>query len=180
MRRRIKVHWNYTVDEAARALSVSKGTVRRWIKAGLPALADQRPVLLLGTDLLDFFKARSTPKQKCQQNECYCVKCRAPRSPAEGIAEFVPLTSTSGNLRALCPECTSLMHKRIGIIALDALERILDVKRLPAEAPRHDSRPKGTKSSVGNEAYALVSRRITDIPSPSLNDHFTQERENDA
>jgi hypothetical protein len=33
--RGIKLHRNYTVDEAARALGCSKGTVRRWLKIGL-------------------------------------------------------------------------------------------------------------------------------------------------
>jgi DNA-directed RNA polymerase specialized sigma24 family protein len=33
---RIKTHRSYDVTEAARALGVAKGTVRRWLKDGLP------------------------------------------------------------------------------------------------------------------------------------------------
>jgi DeoR/GlpR family transcriptional regulator of sugar metabolism len=33
---RIKIHRSYDVTEAARALGVAKGTVRRWLKDGLP------------------------------------------------------------------------------------------------------------------------------------------------
>jgi excisionase family DNA binding protein len=132
LRRGIKLHRNYTVDEAARTLGISKGTVRRWIRSGLPVLADQKPALILGADLLEFMKARSRPAQKCAPHECYCVKCREPRAPAGNIAELIPLTVTGGNLRALCPVCATLMHKRVAVSALDALNRILDVKRLAA------------------------------------------------
>ena len=166
-RRGAKIHWNYTVDEAARALGVSKGTVRRWIKAGLPALTEKRPILIIGGDLLDFLAARSASKQKCQPDECYCVKCRAPRRPAGRMADFVPLTATSGNLRALCPECASLMHRRIGIAALEVLGRALELKCLPANGA-----PTSSKLSGLGEASALAPRHITDSATPSLNDHF--------
>ena len=43
----IKTHRNYTVDEVAKALGVSKGTVRRWIKCGLPVLKERKPMLIL-------------------------------------------------------------------------------------------------------------------------------------
>lgn len=44
---RVKVHRSYTVDEAARLLGVTKGTIRRWIGAGLPAITDRKPFLIL-------------------------------------------------------------------------------------------------------------------------------------
>jgi excisionase family DNA binding protein len=40
-RRSIKIHRNYTVEEAARTTGCAKGTIRRWIKSGaLPAITD--------------------------------------------------------------------------------------------------------------------------------------------
>src|SRR4051812_2339386 len=125
--RLVKLHRSYTVEEAARTLRVCKGTVRRWVKSGLPAIKDQKPVLILGGDLGDFLKARAAIKTRCKAHECYCVKCRAAREPAGAMAEFVPLTATSGNLRALCPVCTTLMHKRIATASLNDLRRVLDV-----------------------------------------------------
>ena len=74
--RGIKIHRNYEVGEAARDLRVCKGTVRRWIKSGLPTLTDRKPMLILGEDLIAFHKARTGKRQTCQPNECYCVKCR--------------------------------------------------------------------------------------------------------
>ena len=150
-RRGIKIHRSYSVEEVARSHGVAKGTVRRWIKSGLPALTDRKPTLILGADLMDFLKARAAPKQRCKPHECYCVKCRAPRAPAEAMAEFVPLTPTTGNLRALCPICTTLMHKRIAVVQLEAIRAVLDV--------------------TAGEAR----ERITDSPHPSLNDHVPKE-----
>jgi hypothetical protein len=63
--RRVKKHRSYAVDEVARTLGISKGTVRRWIKSGLSALTDQKPMLILGADLIDFGKTRRRPKSNC-------------------------------------------------------------------------------------------------------------------
>jgi hypothetical protein len=126
-RPQINIHRAYEVDEVARRVSVAKGTVRRWMKGDLPALTDQKPALILGEDLVQFLAARKAPRQRCAPDECYCVKCRAPRKPAGLMAEFVPLTARTGNLRAICPVCERLMHKRISHDALDSLRALLDV-----------------------------------------------------
>jgi excisionase family DNA binding protein len=84
-RRSIKIHRNYTVEEAARATGSAKGTIRRWIKSGaLPEITDRKPNLILGGDLFDYLTARATPGPKLRLNECYSLKCRAPREPAAG------------------------------------------------------------------------------------------------
>jgi len=126
-RRGIKMHRSYKVEEVARLLHVSKRTVRRWIKAGLAAITDQKPILIPGEDLLAFLATRKQRSRRCQPEECYCVKCRAPRRPAGGMADFIPLTIKTGNLQAICPVCGSLMHKRIRRDAVEALRRVLDV-----------------------------------------------------
>jgi hypothetical protein len=79
-RRGIKIHRSYTVDETARNLKVAKVTVRRWIKNGLPALTERRPIIILGSDLAQFLST-SEPRQTCQPHECYCVNAVALRSP---------------------------------------------------------------------------------------------------
>ena len=85
--RRVKSLLSYTVDEAARTLEVHRGTIRHWIKKqGLPVLAERRPHLILGRDLVVFLKAlRQSRKQKCGRGEIYCLKCRVPRKPVEGL-----------------------------------------------------------------------------------------------
>jgi hypothetical protein len=122
----VKSHESYTVDEVARNQGVAKGTVRRWLKTGLPALNEKRPCLILGGDLVDFLKGRKTPKQTCKPEECYCFRCKAPRKPAFAEAEYQPITPTNGQLIALC-ECSTLMHKRVSLATLDALKGILQI-----------------------------------------------------
>lgn len=130
--RAVKRHRSYTVDEAARATGSCKGTVRRWLKSGLPAITDQRPALILGEDLIAFLDRRKRDRQKCQPHECYCLSCRQPRAPAFNAVEFVPLSVSSGNLRALCETCSTVMHKRVAVANLDRLRTILDVTIMQA------------------------------------------------
>ena len=125
--RSISKHRSYSVDEAARALGVAKGTVRRWLKDGLPALTDQRPALITGAALIAFLDARAKPPTRCALNECFCFSCRAPRRPAFGEVEFHVLAPSNGNLRALCEVCTTVMHKRVSTAKLDALRGLATV-----------------------------------------------------
>ena len=126
-RRRIKIHLNYTVDEAARTVGTGKPAVRRWIKGGLPVIDRRKPALIRGVDLFEFLKARSKSKQPCPAGHCYCVKCKASHPPHGGMAEFVQLTPTNGNLRGLCPGCGTMMHRRTSLTQLEQIRAFLDV-----------------------------------------------------
>jgi excisionase family DNA binding protein len=126
-RKGLKSHRNYTVEEVARLIGSSRGTVRRWTKKGLPFVTEQRPRLIRGDDLLEFLTKLKAPKQRCHLHECYCFKCRAPREPALRMAEIIRDRPTSGNLRALCPVCETWMHKRVSFAALDNLRAKLDI-----------------------------------------------------
>ncbi|MEP0234584.1 MAG: helix-turn-helix domain-containing protein [Parasphingorhabdus sp.] len=154
--RLIKIHRSYTVEEAARALGVAKGTVRRWLKQGLECLNDQRPALILGRDLKGFLETKRRPKQSCRPDECFCMSCKAPRRPAFDEVEFHPMTATGGNLRALCEACSTVMHKRVSTSGLEALKAILTVIEPQAETP------------IGEGAIACT------------NDHFEKELKNHA
>jgi hypothetical protein len=149
--RGVRRHRSYSVDEAARTVDVGKGTVRRWTKTGLPAITDRKPALILGSDLIDFIKSRRQPKQRCQLDELYCFACRAPRRPAFNAVEYVPLTPTGGNLRALCARCSTVMHKRVSTASLAALKAILSVAVTQADKP------------------------ISERDEPCLNDNFERE-----
>ena len=57
--RKIKIHNQYTYEQAADALGVSVQTVRLWRKSGLLVLVSQKPHLILGFALKDFLNKRS-------------------------------------------------------------------------------------------------------------------------
>jgi hypothetical protein len=72
------------------------------------------------------------------------------------VVDYVPLTTTTGNLRALCSTCTTVMHKAISKAAIKALEGIVDV------------------------TVKQAAKHITDTANPSLNDHLAGEPETHA
>ncbi len=111
-----KIHRSYTVEEVADLFGHHKNTIRNWIKNGLPTIDNKRPMLILGCDLEAFLKARRVKrKQKCNPGELYCVKCRYPKVPAGNMADYSPITEKLGNLTAICPDCDSIINRRVSI-----------------------------------------------------------------
>ena len=134
--RGVKIHRNYTVAEAARAIGTSKGTVARWIKSrDLPALTDQRPYLILGKDLAELGKRRKAKRQTCAVAECYCLACRAPREAAGRMADYWQATAKAGHLIALCSACNGIMQKRFSLAQLPAFQAVLDLTIRQAPRP---------------------------------------------
>lgn len=111
---RVKLHRSYSVEELARCLDVHKNTVRHWQAKGLAAIDKGRPVLFQGATVRCFLANRNTSrKQPCSPGTLYCFRCRSPRAPALGMVDFVPMRPGSGNLRALCECCATIMHRRV-------------------------------------------------------------------
>jgi hypothetical protein len=134
--RLVKVHRNYTVEEIARRFSIHKNTVRHWVKQGLPTVDNGKPVLILGLVLRAFLQdRRRRARQHCGNGEIYCVKCRSPRRPDGNYAEYLPINTGSGNLRAICPECGRLIHRRVSFAKLDQIRGDLEI--LWPEVPAH-------------------------------------------
>jgi excisionase family DNA binding protein len=126
--RAVKIHRSYTVEEAAGTLRVHKNTVRAWIKRGLPTIDSRRPILINGLDLFRFLTSeRNKRKQRCAMGELYCVRCRAPKAPAGGMVDYLPITSAAGNLRGLCPDCDALIHRRVSLSRLHAIRGDMDI-----------------------------------------------------
>ena len=123
-----KIHRNYTVEEIATLFTVHRNTVREWVKRGLPTSDQQRPMLILGRDLAAFLQAqRLKNKRTCQPGEIYCVRCRVPRNPAGDLAEYQPVTTTLGNLVGICPDCESMMYRRVNLAKLEQVRGKLDI-----------------------------------------------------
>ena len=139
--RLVKFYRNYLVEEVAKLLGIHKQTVRNWIKEGLRTCDNGKPTLIVGRHLVAFLKGRRGKRKKpCGPDEIYCVRCRTPRVPAGQMADYRPLTPTSGNLEALCPACGSLIYRRTNLARLEQIRAILEVQI--TQATSHvDERP---------------------------------------
>ena len=117
---RVKSHYSYTAGELAACLDVHKNTVRNWQRKGLEALDGQRPALFQGATVRAFLKSRrSSRKRPCAPGTLFCLSCRKPRRPALGMVDYQPLRPDSGNMRAICEVCESVMHRRIRFADLE-------------------------------------------------------------
>jgi hypothetical protein len=138
--RRIKTHFSYTVEEAADALGVHKSTVRMWIKGGLAVADDRRPTVMSGAAIRAFLENRlKARKSPLKPGEFYCFRCREPKFPAGGMADFVAAGDGLGTLTGLCPDCETIMHRRASLAKLEAAKGKIDVMILPGSGtPRRD------------------------------------------
>jgi hypothetical protein len=147
----VKIHQTYSVDEIARLLGVSKGTVRRWLKTGLKRVDGPGMTIVRGSDLRDFLKQRrDKAKHPCGPGFLYCLRCRMPKEPADRRADLVCTNSNTGgagtgNLRGICPDCSALMHRRVSVARLDAVRGQLQIT-----LPEALSRLRGTCSASVN------------------------------
>lgn len=125
---RVKIHRNYTVEEAAYLLEVHKNTVRTWIKEGLPVCDERRPTLILGLQLRTYLQEkRKSRKQKCRIDEMYCMRCRTPQRPAGDMVDLAPASASANRLTGLCPNCGSLMNRFASDASLERIKEKLDV-----------------------------------------------------
>ena len=147
----VKIHRSYTIAEVAALLDVHRNSVRRWIRQGLAVLDERKPHLILGQVLTTFLTKRNSQHVRLKPGELYCVKCRGARRPALAMADYVPITIASGNLRGLCPECGTLMHRRTGF--------------------------RNVEANAGNLQVTITERsqRIADRQSLSTNGHIKKE-----
>jgi|SRR5215831_9254234 len=126
--RLVKIHRSYTVEEVARIFRKHKNTVRGWIKQGLRPIDGRRPTLIHGLELVSFLQnRRMRSKRPCPPGHMYCLKCRSPKQPAAGMVDYLPITDTSGNLRALCPDCGTFMHRRADFAKLNTIGGGFDI-----------------------------------------------------
>lgn len=145
------------MEEAAALLKVHKNTVRVWLKSGLERVDDRRPVLVLGRALSRFLHARRKhTKQRCRPGQFYCMRCREPKALTARRAEYLPITSSSGNLRGTCSDCGTRMYRAVALHKLALAAGHLQVM-LPQE-----------------------QQRIADTADPSLNSDLDQEAETHA
>ena len=126
--RLVKIHRNYTVEEIADLFGIHKNTVRGWVKVGLATSDNKRPMLILGSDLVTFLQMRRKRNKKtCKPGELYCVRCRAPKPAGDDMAEYSPVTEKIGNLIAICPDCDSIMNRRVSLARIGEMCGKMDI-----------------------------------------------------
>ena len=96
------------------AVDATPGTVRHWHKhKGLEAVTGLWPPIFRGVDIIAFFKRRyGARKQRCGPGRIYCLKCKAPKEPALGMADYRADTPKRGALIGICPDCIRLIYRR--------------------------------------------------------------------
>jgi hypothetical protein len=123
-----KIHRSYSVDEMARLFNVHKNTIRSRLKQGLAAIDGQRPTVARGEEVRRFLTdRRARAKKACGPGRIFCLPCRAPKVPALKMAECVVMSSATGTLRGICPDCDRMIYRRVNPGKLDAVRGDLDV-----------------------------------------------------
>jgi len=126
--RKIKIHNQYTYEQAADVLGVSVQTVRLWRQSGLLVLDSQKPHLILGFALKDFLNKRSEKvKRRLAKDEFLCMACNAPTRACGGMADYRPYNHQRGRLEALCEVCHGLCGKFASPSICDELAPILTI-----------------------------------------------------
>lgn len=125
----VKLNRTYDASQLAACCGVHKNTVANWRKAGLEPIDSSKPIVFHGSSVRDFLRKRRAERQQpCGPGRFYCFRCREPRAPALGLVEYVPLTVKSGNLKAFCTTCETVMHRRICRSALAATMPDIEVQ----------------------------------------------------
>ncbi len=150
----VKLNRSFSIGELAGRLGVHKNTVRHWQRQGLAPIDSSRPLLFQGAVVRAFLATRNASRKRpCPPGTFYCFRCREPRPPAPGMVQYLPMTDVSGNLRAICATCETMMNRRACRAALAKVMPGLDVqitqapprlKGSPSPSLNCDSKPKAT------------------------------------
>ena len=126
--RRLRAAQTYTVPELARALDVSTGTVRGWIRQGLPALTTQRPTLIVGSEAKDFLtERRQAKKRPLSPDEVYCLSCKSPRKFFENMVQLEQAPGKPARITGFCATCDGSVSRVVGASQIDQLDRYFEV-----------------------------------------------------
>ena len=125
----VKLNRTYDPTQLAICFGVHKNTVLNWRDVGLEPIDSCKPILFHGSVVREFLRKRNAKrKQPCGPGKLYCFRCREPRPPAFGMAEYVVLTTQLGNLKAFCETCETVMHRKVCRSKLEAKMPGIDIQ----------------------------------------------------
>ena len=131
---RIKQTSSYDPGEIAKLFGVHRNTVRHWLKDGLNAIDDRRPILVHGAVLKAFISEKQQARrQKCAPGEFFCFRCRAPRKPWGHVADASWHTDKIAKLSGLCCVCETTMHRSVGRADLPKFAALIDIQLMASE-----------------------------------------------
>lgn len=144
---KVKQGATYEVSEVAKLLGIHRNTVRRWLKEGLEAIDDRRPLLIHGATLKAFLtKRREKHRQTCRPGEFYCFRCRAPRRPWGDTADLSFRNEKVARLAALCAVCGTPIYRTVRRADLPALASLIDLHTLAPERMNDCSAPNANRA----------------------------------
>jgi len=110
--RRIGPSQTYSIAELAKAVDRDSATVRRWIREGMPAMDQQKPLIIDGANAKEWLREKWTQrKQPCEPNEAHCVRCRKPQAFADGSRSIRQNTNKVLLISGECAVCGSRINK---------------------------------------------------------------------
>lgn len=111
---RIKGNRNLTVIDVSETLSVHPKTVRNWIRAGLPVVDTNRPLLINGSDLKVYLKQkRNAIRFNCGKHEMSCFRCQGAAKPSIESVLFIAQPAGMALMKGVCEECGCKMNKYV-------------------------------------------------------------------
>jgi hypothetical protein len=126
--RAIKAARAYTLAEAANIVGVSIGTVRAWVRAGLPIMKAQRPYLILGDALRTFLEARRKErKSPLGPDQLFCLTCKQGRKPMWMTVDCRPQTAHTARLEGFCEACEGPCNRIISRVKLDYFRAVFQI-----------------------------------------------------
>lgn len=150
--RLVRRDYSYTIQELSELFGLHKNTVGQWLKAGLKPIDRSRPILIHGSDIMQFLKSRQSDRRTtCQPDEFFCFRCRVPRHPLGRKVDVQPRNAKMLNLIAVCAECGTTMRK-VGSIKKQEIYPQLFECTTPAQL------------------------HISETPNPSDNSDFKEEK----
>lgn len=125
----IKKNRYYTAKEAGAVLGVTPCQINTWVRRGLTALVEQKPCLILGSDLQAYLRNRIAKKhQCCALDQLFCFSCRTPRVPVERKVEIVKAGANGLiHFKGVCPACGTTLSILRSAKQIEAIKALLMV-----------------------------------------------------
>lgn len=140
--RRVRRAHAYLAQEAADLFGLHKNAVLNWVGLGLKTIDGKKPMMIHGSDLIDFLTRRQQGRKRaCQPDEFYCCKCRKPKQVWEGLVDLTQLKKDSWLVRGLCTDCSTKMQRIYPAKKLPEVRRLFKVQTVNEEHINESSNP---------------------------------------